>query len=113
MLTVMPWSRLSPLAQSSTTTSSGAGVLVLIYLVFLVLFIVGWVKIISKAGYSGWWVLLGLVPLVNVVMFLVFAFSEWPSQRELRSARSAMQTTAFRGPFQPPSAPPPPPPTPS
>ena len=54
-------------------------VLVIIYVAVAVLMIVAWVKIISKAGYSGWWVLIGLVPVVNFVMFLVFAFSKWPA----------------------------------
>ena len=54
-------------------------VLVIIYVAVIVLSIVAWVKIISKAGYSGWWVLIALVPVVNIVMFLVFAFSRWPA----------------------------------
>jgi len=54
-----------------------------------VLFIVGWVKILGKAGYSGWWVLIGVVPIANLVMFLVFAFSEWPIVREVRELRAA------------------------
>jgi uncharacterized membrane protein YhaH (DUF805 family) len=53
--------------------------LVIVYLAVAVLMIVAWVKIISKAGYSGWWILIGLVPVVNLVMFLVFAFSRWPA----------------------------------
>lgn len=73
--------------QTVCTASGGAGVaaglLIVVYLAILVLFVVGYVKIISKAGYSGWWVLIALVPLVNMVMFLVFAFSEWPVHREL------------------------------
>jgi hypothetical protein len=62
-------------------------VLVVIYLAIVIASIVGTVKIISKAGYSGWFVLLGLIPLVNLVMFFVFAFSEWPIQKELRHYR--------------------------
>jgi energy-coupling factor transporter transmembrane protein EcfT len=34
--------------------------------------------VVKKAGYSGWWVLLGLVPIVGLVMLWVFAFSRWP-----------------------------------
>jgi hypothetical protein len=62
--------------------SAGAavGVLVIIYLLVGVLSVIAWVKILNKAGYSGWWVLISLVPIVNFVMFLVFAFSDWPSQ---------------------------------
>ena len=44
----------------------------------LAVFVVSWVFICSKAGYSRWLGLLMLVPLVNVVFFLYFAFSRWP-----------------------------------
>jgi hypothetical protein len=92
--------------------------------------IVAYIQIITKAGYSPWWILLPLampvmyfvtfavlvhdslhqpfgtsgvttltndfgflgtidflVALANFVMFLVFAFSEWPVMREARSRR--------------------------
>jgi uncharacterized membrane protein YhaH (DUF805 family) len=35
-------------------------------------------RILNKAGYSGWWCLITLVPIVNVVMIWVFAFADWP-----------------------------------
>jgi hypothetical protein len=54
-------------------------ILLVVYLAFIALFVVAWVQILSKAGHSGWWVLIGIVPLANIVMFLVFAFSKWPS----------------------------------
>jgi uncharacterized membrane protein len=54
-------------------------ILVVVYLAIIILSIAAWVKIISKAGYSGWWVLIALAPLVNVIMFFVFAFSSWPA----------------------------------
>jgi len=38
------------------------------------------VKILNKAGYSGAWVLLALIPMVNLVALWIFAFSTWPSQ---------------------------------
>ena len=50
------------------------------------IFLIAYVKIISRAGYSGWWVLMMFVPIVNIVMLLIFAFKEWPIQRELRRA---------------------------
>jgi hypothetical protein len=37
------------------------------------------VKILSKAGYSGWWVLLVFVPGANIIAIWVFAFAQWPS----------------------------------
>jgi hypothetical protein len=36
-------------------------------------------KIISKAGYSKWWAIISIFPLVNLVGLWVFAFSKWPS----------------------------------
>lgn len=40
-----------------------------------------YVRIIRRAGYSGWWALILLVPVVNLVMIWVFAFSTWPALR--------------------------------
>ena len=72
----------------ATSLGAAFGVLVLIYLGVIILTVVAWVKILSKAGYSGWWVLIGIVPLVNVIMFFVFAFSEWPVLRRQSSLPS-------------------------
>ena len=52
-----------------------------------VIFLIAYVKIISRAGYSGWWVLVMFVPILNIVMLLVFAYKEWPIQQELRELR--------------------------
>lgn len=38
-------------------------------------------RIVSKAGYSGAWSLLSFIPLLNVIMLWVFAFSSWPRDR--------------------------------
>ena len=47
-------------------------------------------KIVVKAGYNVAWTLLVLVPVLNAVMVLVFAFSEWPADRELRIKQMRM-----------------------
>jgi hypothetical protein len=49
--------------------------------VMVAVWVVPVVMILRKAGYSGWWCLLGFVPLGNVVMLWVFAFADWPSLR--------------------------------
>jgi hypothetical protein len=36
--------------------------------------------IAKKAGYSGWWALAMLIPLVNIIIIWVFAFSKWPAE---------------------------------
>jgi len=36
-------------------------------------------RIIEKAGFDGRWVLVLLLPVVNIIMIWVFAFSHWPN----------------------------------
>lgn len=88
---------LSAAGSSSDGGAAGLafGVLALIYLVVGVLFLVAYVRILQQAGYSGWYVLLGLIPLVNVVMFLVFAFQEWPVTREARGRLTVGYPSAY------------------
>ncbi|ACV79373.1 DUF805 domain-containing protein [Nakamurella multipartita] len=82
----------------------GVGAIVgasLLGLVIWVVFLIAYIKIISKAGYSGWWVLIMFVPIVNVVMLLIFAYKEWPIERELAELRSwANQIQRGPGPQQ-------------
>ena len=71
-----------------TNLSTGAAIgLFLLGLALVVIFFVAYIQIIRRAGYSGWWVLVWFVPLLNVVMLLIFAYKEWPIQRELRELR--------------------------
>jgi hypothetical protein len=82
----------------------GVGAIVgasLLGLAIWIVFLIAYIKIISKAGYSGWWVLIMFVPIVNVVMLLVFAYKEWPIQRELKELRAwASQIQRGPGPQQ-------------
>ena len=52
-------------------------VLVLIGVAFVAVF----GRILNRAGYSRWWLLTLVVPLVNLVMLWVFAFGDWPAAR--------------------------------
>ena len=53
--------------------------LTLILTIFLIAFVIWmYVRILHKAGYSGWWSLLMFIPLVNLISIYVFAFSQWP-----------------------------------
>jgi len=51
-------------------------------LVFAALIIVPFWFIFKKAGYPQWLGLLMVVPMVNLVMLYILAFSDWPSLRE-------------------------------
>ena len=53
-------------------------IIIFMPLLILIAELVLFALVIRKAGYSGWWVLLGLVPGIGVVMLWIFAFSRWP-----------------------------------
>ena len=58
-----------------------------IFMVFL------WWRIFSKAGYSWALGLLMFIPIANLVMFLVLAFSDWPIMKELRALKQSSGNT--------------------
>lgn len=63
----------------------GAGLAVLQLIFFLIaaaIVIVPFWKIYSKAGFSRWLSLLMIVPLINLIVLYVVAFSSWPGQRQ-------------------------------
>jgi hypothetical protein len=61
----------------------GFGLFQLLFiLAYILLFMVPVWKIVSKAGFSGAWALLALIPLVNIIMLWVFAFVRWPNAEE-------------------------------
>ena len=51
----------------------------LMFLIFAALIIVPFWAIFAKAGFPRWLSLLMVVPIANVIMLYVFAFSAWPS----------------------------------
>jgi hypothetical protein len=81
--------------------TSAFAVLGLVYLAILVVMVIAYAKIIGKAGYNPWWVLMMFVPIGNIIVFLMFAFSEWPIQRRLRELEQSAGYGAL-----PPSPPP-------
>jgi hypothetical protein len=50
-----------------------------------ILMAVVYCKICSKAGYNWALGLLMFVPIANIVLPLILAFSEWPIQKELQA----------------------------
>ncbi|MEO0914485.1 MAG: hypothetical protein AAFY59_16125 [Pseudomonadota bacterium] len=53
---------------------------IILVIVFIVIAIIPYWKIWSRSGHSGWWSLLMLVPLLNIVMLWVIAFKRWPAE---------------------------------
>jgi uncharacterized membrane protein YhaH (DUF805 family) len=79
----------------SDVTSMGVGSwIVLGILLLFVLYI--WYRIFEKAGYSGWFALLMVIPLVNFIVLIYFAFSEWPVQRQINVLKSTSSPSSTR-----------------
>ena len=55
----------------------------IIFAIFLIFAFFLWLltRILRKAGYSAWWVITTFIPIVNLVMLYIFAFSTWPNKR--------------------------------
>jgi uncharacterized membrane protein YhaH (DUF805 family) len=51
----------------------------LICLIAIVTTAIALIRILQRAGYSGWWVLVGLVPGLNLAGLWYFAFGPWPA----------------------------------
>lgn len=56
-------------------------------LIVLVITILAFCKIFSKAGYCWAFGLLALVPFGNLIMILILAFADWPIHRDLRALK--------------------------
>ena len=54
------------------------GAICLLALAILAFLIYCWWRICAKAGYKGAMALLMLVPLGNLILVLILAFSDWP-----------------------------------
>ena len=50
-------------------------------LILAAVIIVPFWQLFSKAGYSGWFSLLMVLPLINLIALYVLAFSGWPALR--------------------------------
>lgn len=69
-------------------TLTGFGLFIgIIAIASVILAIVIWWRIFSKAGYSGALSLLMFIPIANLIMLLILAFAEWPIQAELNQLR--------------------------
>lgn len=60
-------------------------------LLITIIYIWAAVRIIHRSGYSGWWILITLVPILNVIMYLIFAFKQAPTERELKQLRAQLR----------------------
>jgi uncharacterized membrane protein YhaH (DUF805 family) len=45
----------------------------------IVISVIALVRIVRRAGYNGWWILIIFVPIVNMLALWYFAFGPWPA----------------------------------
>jgi uncharacterized membrane protein YhaH (DUF805 family) len=57
---------------------------IVLLLLFVLTIVIQW-RIAAKAGYNGALSLLMLVPMVNFIVLLIFAFGEWPIEGRLKA----------------------------
>ena len=70
---------------------SGAMIgLVILYLAAFVFAIYTYTRVAAKAGWPAWYGVLVIVPIVNIVIGLMFVFSEWPVEREVKALRAQL-----------------------
>jgi hypothetical protein len=67
---------------------------ILMGLIVLIIKILIYCKIFSKAGYCWALGLLMLVPIANIIMPFVLAFGDWPIQQKLRLLKQQQEKPA-------------------
>ena len=72
----------------SDVTIANPVVGLVVFLVMLGVFTWPYVRIVQKAGYSGWNILWMFVPVVGFIMLFVFAFSRWPIEEKVERLES-------------------------
>lgn len=65
--------------QVMTSFASWGPVALMMLPIFYGLFLYPYVRILRRTGNSGWWVLVLLIPGVNLVAIWIFAFAGWPA----------------------------------
>jgi hypothetical protein len=75
-------------AGAAMAAAAGSFALIgIIALAMTVFFVYIYWRIAVKAGYPGAMSLLLLIPLANFVVLIMFAFSEWPIEVQLKALR--------------------------
>ncbi len=67
---------------SATDTEAAIFLILVLASMLGVLWVAAAWRIARKVGYHGAWALLMLVPIVNLVLPYVFAFAQWPAERQ-------------------------------
>ncbi len=50
----------------------------------VIISVISIIRIIQRAGFSGWWILIMFFPVLNIVALWYFGFRRWPIERRAR-----------------------------
>ena len=54
-------------------------IIAVIVLIALLVYFIPIVRIVQRTGHSGWWVLLALIPVGNIIGLWLLGFGRWPA----------------------------------
>ncbi|MEP7762762.1 hypothetical protein [Sanguibacter sp. 25GB23B1] len=77
--------------QSSDLPGAALLLIVLFYVAILGLMLWVYARIVAKSGHPWPWIFIMFVPIANIVFLCLFAFKQWPIERELAATRAALQ----------------------
>lgn len=80
-------------------------IILLVFVLMIAFTVLPYWFIFLKAGYPGAMALLMVVPIANVVLLFVLAFSKWPIERRLEEAQAAAGPLAAGAGAPPPTCP--------
>ncbi|WP_284501694.1 hypothetical protein, partial [Actinotalea sp. C106] len=79
----------------NTSGAEFAVIGVVLYLLFMLAIIAFgiycYMRVAGKAGFPSWYGILALVPIANIVVLIMFVFTEWPIERENKAMLAALQ----------------------
>lgn len=53
--------------------------ILILVLIVAVFYVPPVVKILRRMGFSGWWVLIGIISPLNIIALWVLAYANWPA----------------------------------
>ncbi len=51
-------------------------------IIYVAVMVVPIAKILGRIGFNQWWAAVAIVPMVNLIFLWIFAFIDWPRERE-------------------------------
>jgi uncharacterized membrane protein YhaH (DUF805 family) len=54
------------------------------------------VRVLHRLGFSGWWSIVSVIPIVNICALLALSFARWPVTRPNAAAVSMLEETLSR-----------------